>query len=148
MAWCVNNVQLVIAVDDGSALRQDGDTSLLLEIITIHSALFCVQDTSLLKQAVDKSGLAVIYVSNDSQVPDLLNIITLEDLDSLLHRFLLICRKFFFGFSRRGSERSDRVLSANSNLSHRQCIIEFEARYGHELPCSDHLLAGPQELHG
>ena len=77
-------------MDDASALRQNSDSSFLLQVVAIHGSLRGEVDAGLLKQTVDKGCLAVIDVSNDGEVAYFLDIFALQDFHNLLHD-LLVC---------------------------------------------------------
>jgi hypothetical protein len=68
MAGSIDDVELHVVEDDGSALGQDGDASLLLQIVGVHSPLGG-GDARLPQQTVNEGGFAMVHVSNDSQVP-------------------------------------------------------------------------------
>ena len=90
MPRCVDNVKLVVTMDNAGALRQNCDSTLLLQIVAVHGSLRGEVDAGLLKQTVDKGRLAVIDVSNDGKVAYFLDIVALQDFHNLLHD-LLVC---------------------------------------------------------
>ena len=81
----VHNIEFMITMYDARALGQNRDASLLLQVIAVHGPLTRKTDACLLKQAVDQCGLAVIYVSDNRQVANLLNVFTFKYLNGLLH---------------------------------------------------------------
>ncbi len=71
----VDDVDLRPVVADGRVLGEDRDPALALEVVRVHHPLFGVlpgaERPGLPEEAVDERGLAVVYVSDDGDVPDL-----------------------------------------------------------------------------
>jgi len=76
MPGSVDNINSVVSVDNTSTLRENSDASFLFQIIAIHSTSLIEHNTSLFQEAIHKGGLAVIDVSNNSQVSHLALIIS------------------------------------------------------------------------
>ena len=96
MARRVNNVKFVVSVDHTGALRQNGDSSLLLQIVAVHGAFRRERYSCLVEQAIDQSRLAVIYMSNNGQIAHLGRVFTFQDFQRLFQIELSI----FFSLSR------------------------------------------------
>ena len=72
----VDDVDLHAVVLDGDVLGQDGDTALALLVIGVENALLdllvLTEGAGGTQKLVDKCGLAVVYVSDDGDVTDVL----------------------------------------------------------------------------
>ncbi|MPN52025.1 hypothetical protein SDC9_199677 [bioreactor metagenome] len=73
MAGGVNDVDFGVLISDGGIFRNDGDSALALQIARIHHAvghgLVGTEHAALLEQLVHESGLAVVHVGDDGDVP-------------------------------------------------------------------------------
>jgi len=75
-----------VVVDDGSALGENGDTTLTLEGVGVHETHFTFghAGTGRLEERVDEGGLTVIDVSNDSDVTHERRAVDLVGIDTLV----------------------------------------------------------------
>ena len=75
MSGGIDDIDLGVSVHDGGVLGQNGDTALALQIITIHDAvvddLVGAENARLTEELVDQSGLAVVNVGNDRDIPEI-----------------------------------------------------------------------------
>jgi hypothetical protein len=76
MARSVDDVDLHSLVDDSRILRQDRDTLFSLQLVSIHyelaDLLVLTEDMTLLQHGVHQGRLAMVNMSDDSDVPDIL----------------------------------------------------------------------------
>ena len=72
VARCVDDVDVGVAVLDGTVLRQDRDATFLFNVSRIHhpfgDLLVVAEGAGLAQQLVDESGFAVVDVSDDGDV--------------------------------------------------------------------------------
>jgi len=72
MTGCIDDVDFDIAVGDRRVLGDNGDAALSLQVHFIHDALgnglIGAKDTALLKHSVHEGGLAVIDVSDNRDI--------------------------------------------------------------------------------
>ena len=77
MAGGVHNVDLGIAVTDGSVLGQNGNAALALQGIAVHNAilglLILSVRTALLEHFIHKGGLSVVNVRDNGNVAQILS---------------------------------------------------------------------------
>jgi hypothetical protein len=69
----IDDIDFKLIILNGSIFRKNGDTALLFQLVTVHDAasrqLIGAEHTALPKKAIDKSGFAMIDMSNDSNIP-------------------------------------------------------------------------------
>ncbi len=72
MAGSVNDIDLCIAVHDSGVFGENCDSALSFEVAGVHDTVsncfVCAENSALLQKLVNKGGLAVVNVSNDSYV--------------------------------------------------------------------------------
>lgn len=73
MSRSVDDVDLLSFVVDGGVLRVDGDPSLLFLVVRVHDAgselLVLGKSSGLLEQCVYESGLPMIDMGDDGDIP-------------------------------------------------------------------------------
>ena len=71
----IDDVDFDAVVDDAGVLRPDGNAPLSFLVHGIHNALAHVIDlpmhVRLAKDGIDQRGLAVVYVGDDGDIPDI-----------------------------------------------------------------------------
>ena len=78
VAWSVDDVDFVIFVVDGGLLRGDCDAALVLLVHGVHDeslghlGLIVAESVRLLQKSVDEGRLAVVDVSNNSDVTNII----------------------------------------------------------------------------
>ena len=91
MAGGIHNVDLGIAVHDGSVFGKDGDPALPLQIVGVHDPLghlfVGAEHAALPQQLIHQRGLSMIDVGDDG---DIAKVFSLSCLSHKLRSFLLI----------------------------------------------------------
>ena len=77
MARRVHNVQSVVPINHTCTFSQNGNATFLFESVAVHGSFGVELNSSLLEQAVDQRGLAVIYVSDNCNVTSQSNVVVL-----------------------------------------------------------------------
>ena len=77
MSWSINDVDFNASIGDGRVFCQDSDAALALLVVTIHNQLahllILAEDMTLLEQTVHKRGFAVIDVSNNGNIANIVS---------------------------------------------------------------------------
>ncbi len=75
VAGRVDDVDPMALPLDGTGLREDRDSTLLLDVVAVHDelahGLVVAEDPALLEKAVNERGLAVVDMGDDRHVTDL-----------------------------------------------------------------------------
>jgi len=77
MSWGVDNINLDATIIDSSIFSQNSDAALALLIVRVHDQLahllIFAEDVTLFEQAIDQGSFAVIDVSNDGDITDIIS---------------------------------------------------------------------------
>ena len=92
MSWSSDDVDLGVFIKYSCILGQNRDSTLSLNIVGVHDALFyflvCTEHTALTQQLVYQGSFTVVYMGNDRNVSDIFSL--------HLHNCLLFLTLYWF----------------------------------------------------